>query len=79
MKRALPELALLAQGFATCAHRNQRRKYEDAPRVANIVAEYTADESAIAAALTHDVLDDTDVTADEMCRVLREPHHGSLS
>jgi len=71
----LPEIALLAQGFAMCAHRNQRRKYEDAPyvvhceRVARMVAEYTDDPNVIAAALMHDVLEDTDVTADEMRRV----------
>jgi hypothetical protein len=43
----LPKVKFLAQGFAMCAHRNQRRKYEDAPyvvhceRVARMVAEYT--------------------------------------
>ena len=58
-----------------CAHRNQRRKYEDAPyvvhceRVARIVAEYTNDDNVIAAAMMHDVLEDTDVTAEEMRRV----------
>src|ERR1039458_2088044 len=47
MGSPLPEIALLAQGFAMCAHRNQRRKHEDAPyvvhceRVARVVAEYT--------------------------------------
>src|SRR5271166_4137098 len=71
----LPEIALLAQGFAMCAHRNQRRKYEDAPyvvhceRVARIVTEYTDDAEVIAAAMMHDVLEDTDVTAEEMRRV----------
>ena len=50
----LPENALLAQGFAMCAHRNQRRKYEDVPyvvhceRVARMVAEYTDDANVIA-------------------------------
>ena len=68
----LPEIALLAQGFAMCAHRNQRRKYEDAPyvvhceRVARTVAEYTDDTNVIAAAMMHDVLEDTDVTSEEM-------------
>jgi (p)ppGpp synthase/HD superfamily hydrolase len=71
----LPEVAYLAQGFAMCAHRNQRRKYEDAPyvvhceRVARMVAECTDDGSIIAAAMMHDVLEDTDVTAEEMRRV----------
>jgi (p)ppGpp synthase/HD superfamily hydrolase len=71
----LPEIALLAQGFSMCAHRNQRRKYEDAPyivhceRVARTVAEYTDDANVIAAAFMHDVLEDTEVTAEEMRRV----------
>lgn len=75
MNLDLPAIALLAQGFAMCAHRNQRRKYEDAPyvvhceRVARIVAEYTDDANVIAAAMMHDVLEDTDVTAEEMRRV----------
>lgn len=61
-----------------CAHRNQRRKYEDAPyvihceRVARIVAEYTNDPNVIAAAFMHDVLEDTDVTAEEMRQVFGE-------
>jgi (p)ppGpp synthase/HD superfamily hydrolase len=75
MGSPLPEIALLAQGFAMCAHRNQRRKHEDAPyvvhceRVARVVAEYTDDANVIAAAMMHDVLEDTDVTAEEMRRV----------
>ncbi len=75
MPRAkLPPVALLAQGFSMCAHRNQRRKYEDLPyivhceRVARTVAEYTGDANVIAAAMMHDVLEDTDVTAEEMRR-----------
>lgn len=58
-----------------CAHCSQRRKYEDAPyvvhceRVARTVAEYTDDVNVNAAAFMHDVLEDTDVTAEEMRRV----------
>lgn len=58
-----------------CAHRNQRSKYEDASyivhceRVARTVAEYTDDANLIAAAMMHDVLEDTDITAEEMRRV----------
>ena len=58
-----------------CAHRNQPRKHENAPyivhpiRVAHTVAEYTDDANVIAAAMMHDVLEDTDVTAEEMRRV----------
>jgi GTP pyrophosphokinase len=75
MNSGFPEIALLAQGFAMCAHRNQRRKYEDilyvvhCERVACTVAEYTDDRNVIAAAFMPDVLEDTDVTAEEMCRV----------
>ena len=75
MQIQLPEIALLAQGFAMCAHRNQPRKFEDAPymvhpiRVARIVHEYTDDANIIAAAMMHDVLEDTDVTAEEMRKV----------
>jgi (p)ppGpp synthase/HD superfamily hydrolase len=70
-----PEISVLAQGFAMCAHRNQRRKYEDAPyvvhceRVARTVAQYSDDPNVIAAAFMHDLLEDTDVTAEEMRRV----------
>jgi (p)ppGpp synthase/HD superfamily hydrolase len=69
---SLPEIALLAEGFGMCAHRNQWRKHENAPyiahpsRVAGIVHEYTDDANVIAAAMMHGVLEDTDVTADEM-------------
>jgi hypothetical protein len=72
---SLPEIVLLAEGFGLCAHRNQQRKFEDAPymvhpiRVARIVHEYTDDANVIAAAMMHDVLEDTDVTAEEMRRV----------
>lgn len=75
MITALPEIVLLAEGFGLCAHREQRRKFEDARymvhpiRVASIVHEYTNDANVIAAAMMHDVLEDTDATADEMRRV----------
>jgi len=75
----LPEIVLLAQGFGMCARRNQRRKFEYAPymvhpiRVACIVDEYTDDANVIAAAMMHDVLEDTDATAEEMPRVIGDP------
>jgi hypothetical protein len=37
-------------------------------RVAHIVTEHTDDANIIAAAMMHDVLEDTDVTAEEMRR-----------
>lgn len=54
--------------FATLAHGNQRRKYTDDPyirhpiRVAGLVRMHTNDSEVIAAALLHDVIEDTSVT-----------------
>ncbi|WP_020474578.1 HD domain-containing protein [Zavarzinella formosa] len=65
-------LAVLAFGFAMCAHRRQTRKYSGeayvvhCSNVARIVAEHTDDQEMIAAAILHDVLEDTDVTEEEM-------------
>lgn len=67
-----------ARGFAACAHRNQKRKYTGEPyvvhceAVARLVAEYTDDQAVIAAACLHDVLEDTDVTPEEMRNVFGE-------
>lgn len=75
MNDYLPTLAL---GFATCAHRQQKRKYTGEPyvshcaSVARLVAEYTRDVEVIAAAIMHDVLEDTDVTPAEMRDVFGE-------
>ena len=82
MTAPLPEIALLAQGFAMCAHRNQRRKFDASYmvhpiRAARIVAEYTDDANLPAAAMMHDVLEDTDVTAEEMRRVFVAPDRDS--
>ena len=66
------ELPIIALGFARCAHRKQQRKYTGEPyvthcaSVAKIVAGYTSDPEVIAAAALHDVLEDTNVTAEEM-------------
>lgn len=62
----------LAMGFAVCAHRKQTRKYTGEPyhnhvlNVAKILTAYGATRDVIVAGLLHDVLEDTDVTADEM-------------
>lgn len=54
--------------LAKNAHEGQVRKYTGEPyfnhleEVANIVSEYTDDESMIAAAYLHDVVEDTDTT-----------------
>jgi (p)ppGpp synthase/HD superfamily hydrolase len=68
----MSELPILALGFARCAHRKQQRKYTGEPyathceSVARIVASYLPDPEVTAAAVLHDVLEDTDVTAEEM-------------
>ncbi len=59
--------------FAIKAHGNQRRKYTGEPYITHPVAvaeivetiDHTPD--MIAAALLHDVVEDTDVTMDELC------------
>lgn len=58
-------------GFAICAHRNQRRKYTNRPYVEHCVevaaiVSGVAGEAEICAALLHDVLEDTDVTLEQL-------------
>ena len=68
--------------FARKAHGDQQRKYEPGPyiihlvRVKNICLEYVNDEAVAAAALLHDVLEDTPVTKKELLEVL-EPLAGN--
>jgi len=63
---------LPAYGFAQCAHLRQRRKYTGEPyathclAVARTVAQHTDDIDVISAALLHDVVEDTDIAADEI-------------
>ncbi len=58
--------------FATIAHGSQWRKFADEPyinhpiRVMNICAEYTSDETVLAAALLHDVIEDTSTGATDI-------------
>ncbi|PQA55517.1 HD domain-containing protein [Siphonobacter curvatus] len=60
------------QEFARQAHEGQRRKYADEPyinhpiRVMQVCEAYTQELPVLAAALLHDVLEDTEVTAEEM-------------
>ena len=67
--------------FARTAHGDQQRKYEPGPyiihlvRVKNICLEYVNDEVVAAAALLHDVLEDTPVTKKELLEFL-EPLAG---
>ena len=62
--------------FATDAHGSQRRKFIDEPyiahpiRVMEICKEYTTDTAVLAAALLHDVLEDTPVSKDEISQFL---------
>ena len=61
-----------AIGFASCAHRKQKRKYTGEPymvhclEVAQIIKSYTDEVDMVVAAVMHDVLEDTDVTVEEM-------------
>jgi (p)ppGpp synthase/HD superfamily hydrolase len=58
--------------FAAKAHGNQKRKYSDEPyivhpiRVMETCRKYNSDVTVLAAALLHDVLEDTDCTKEEM-------------
>ena len=67
--------ALAAWRFADAAHAGQLRKANQAPyirhpeRVAQLTAEHGGDEAMVAAALLHDVLEDSPVEAEQ----LREP------
>jgi (p)ppGpp synthase/HD superfamily hydrolase len=65
-------LILLARTFASRAHRGQVRKYTGEPyinhpvEVADIVRRHNGSPEMIAAALLHDVVEDTDVTLDNI-------------
>lgn len=61
-----------AVGFARCAHRNQKRRYTNEAyinhpiAVARLVAASGADVDTIIAAVLHDVIEDTDVSAEAL-------------
>lgn len=61
-----------AYRFASDAHKNQKRKYTNDPyivhpvAVAKLVASVTDDCEMIAAALLHDVVEDTEITFDDL-------------
>jgi (p)ppGpp synthase/HD superfamily hydrolase len=71
-------LILLARTFASRAHRGQVRKYTGEPyinhpvEVADIVRRHNGSPEMIAAALLHDVVEDTDVTLDDIRREFGE-------
>lgn len=66
------------RSFAAYAHRDQMRKYSDEPyirhpeRVMELCREHTQDHTILAAALLHDVLEDTEVTREEITSFLKE-------
>lgn len=68
----MDNLILLARTFASRAHRGQVRKYTGEPyinhpvEVADIVRRHNGSPEMIAAALLHDVVEDTDVTLDDI-------------
>jgi (p)ppGpp synthase/HD superfamily hydrolase len=78
VKSGLPELLFPAIGFAPCAHRTQKRKYTGEPyvnhcqSVAVILSRYTCDVDVLKAAILHDAVEDTDVTAGEITEVFSE-------
>ena len=70
------ELVARARAYGAAAHRNQVRRYTGEgyvvhpARVAAAVAQETADPALVAAAWLHDVLEDTDATAEELTALL---------
>jgi len=66
------ELVQRALAFATLAHHDQKRKYTGLPyvvhpiEVAEIVRTVAHDNEMLAAALLHDVVEDTDVTIEDI-------------
>lgn len=73
----MEDVLMRVREFAKQAHGNQGRKYTPEPymvhpvRVMDLCREYTQSLSVSAAALLHDVLEDTPVTKDEMKTFLR--------
>ena len=72
------ELKEKALRFAIVAHKEQLRKSDNSPYVAHpimvgmLLAEYGFDEAVIAAAFVHDVLEDTDMTREQLSEELGE-------
>lgn len=73
----MEEILNRIQEFARLAHDDQKRKFEDEPyithlvRVKNLCAAYIKEPSVLAAALLHDILEDTAVTAGQIGDILR--------
>lgn len=68
----------IAFGYAACAHRHQKRKYTDLPYVThcmavkNILERFVTDPTVLAAALLHDVIEDTDASYDDIVDIFGE-------
>jgi (p)ppGpp synthase/HD superfamily hydrolase len=71
------ELISMVIQFAVNAHMGQKRKYSDQPyvahpiRVMNNCLNYTSETPVLLAAVLHDVLEDTAVTADQLLAFLQ--------
>ena len=69
----MSDLVQKAKEFATSAHEGQVRKYTNVPyiihpvEVMEIVRTVKHDDTMLAAALLHDVVEDTDCTLDDIC------------
>lgn len=74
----MDEILEQVRSFAAKAHEGQERKYADEPyinhpvRVMEICRKYTDDVTVLAAALLHDVLEDTEVDREEMLSFLEK-------
>jgi (p)ppGpp synthase/HD superfamily hydrolase len=72
LKQIMENLLEQVKQFAANAHGSQRRKFIDEPyiahpiRVMELCKEYTTDTAVLAAALLHDVLEDTPVSKEEI-------------
>ena len=68
----MDDIVVSAQQFATQAHGSQTRKYNNKPYITHPIAvmkrlkQFTNDSNVLAAALLHDVVEDTSITIDEI-------------
>lgn len=75
----------LAAGFASLAHAGQTRKYTGEPyfnhckEVADLVAEAGGDDAMVAAAYLHDVVEDTNIPLERICREFGDDIAGLVS
>jgi len=78
MKQEEIDYVDVALGFASCAHKDQKRKYSGEPYVTHcmavmeLVAQQTDDMAVICAAVLHDTVEDTSVTHEDIVLVFGE-------